>query len=181
MTCQRPVSSLYQKNPVQIQTNPHKGKRRSLIDDVTMLPRFTSQLCLYYQISCNAGGYSTKIWYSVFLITISGARKKIKSSLYSRYYAEACNKWRYPSLPLNAWTTQLRRNVAAARRTYDSDFLNNRWFRRERSNASLHTNASIITRLSICFWHVLFAYVVIILAIMLHITTTMWWCTSPSQ
>ena len=28
------------------------------------------------------------------------AQQKIKSSLYSRYYAEACNEWRGPSLPL---------------------------------------------------------------------------------
>ena len=34
------------------------------------------------------------------------------SSLYSRYYAEACNEWRRPSPRLSAWTTQLRRNVA---------------------------------------------------------------------
>ena len=38
---------------------------------------------------------------------------KIKSSLYSRYYAEACNEWRGSSLRLSAWATQLRRNVAA--------------------------------------------------------------------
>ena len=39
--------------------------------------------------------------------------KKIKSSLYSRYYAEACNEWRGPSPQLSAWASQLRRNVAA--------------------------------------------------------------------
>ena len=37
---------------------------------------------------------------------------KIESTLYSRYYAEAC-KWRGPSPQLSAWATQLRRNVAA--------------------------------------------------------------------
>ena len=37
---------------------------------------------------------------------------KIKSSLYSPYYAEACNEWRGPSPQLSAWATQLRRNVA---------------------------------------------------------------------
>ena len=37
---------------------------------------------------------------------------KIKSSLYSPYYAEACNEWRGPSPRLSAWATQLRRNVA---------------------------------------------------------------------
>ena len=37
---------------------------------------------------------------------------KIKSSLYPRYYAEACNEWRCPSPQLSAWATQLRRNVA---------------------------------------------------------------------
>ena len=39
--------------------------------------------------------------------------KKIKPSLYSRYYAEACNEWRDPSPQLSAWATQLRRSVAA--------------------------------------------------------------------
>ena len=39
-------------------------------------------------------------------------RKKV-SSLYSQFYIEACNDQRGPSLPLSAWTTQLRRNIAA--------------------------------------------------------------------
>ena len=37
----------------------------------------------------------------------------IKSSLYSRYYVEACNEWRDPSPRLSVWTTQLGRNIAA--------------------------------------------------------------------
>ena len=37
---------------------------------------------------------------------------QIKSSLYSPYYAEACNELRGPSPRLSAWATQLRRNVA---------------------------------------------------------------------
>ena len=37
---------------------------------------------------------------------------QIKSSLYSRYYAKACNELRGPSPRLSAWATQLRRNVA---------------------------------------------------------------------
>ena len=36
---------------------------------------------------------------------------KIKSSLYSRYYAEACNELRGPSPQFSAWATQLRRNI----------------------------------------------------------------------
>ena len=39
--------------------------------------------------------------------------KKQKTSLYSRYYAQACNERRGPSPRLSAWTTQLRRNIAA--------------------------------------------------------------------
>ena len=38
---------------------------------------------------------------------------QIKSSLYSPYYAEACNEWRGPFPPRSVWATQLRRNVAA--------------------------------------------------------------------
>ena len=38
---------------------------------------------------------------------------KIKSSLYSPYYAEACNELRGPPPRLSAWAAQLRRNVAA--------------------------------------------------------------------
>ena len=41
-------------------------------------------------------------------------KSKIKSSLYSPYYAEACNELRGPSPRLSAWATQLRRNVATA-------------------------------------------------------------------
>ena len=37
---------------------------------------------------------------------------KIKSSLYSPYYAEACNKLQGPSPRLSAWAAQLRRIVA---------------------------------------------------------------------
>ena len=42
----------------------------------------------------------------------SAQLNQIKSSLYSSYYAEACNEWRGPSQRLGAWATQLRRNVA---------------------------------------------------------------------
>ena len=38
--------------------------------------------------------------------------RKIKSSLYSRYYAKACNPRRGPSPRLSVWAPQLRRNVA---------------------------------------------------------------------
>ena len=45
-------------------------------------------------------------------VTLSNLSKKIKSSLYSPCYAEACNELRGPSPRLSAWATQLRRNVA---------------------------------------------------------------------
>ena len=38
--------------------------------------------------------------------------KKIKSSLYSRYNAQACNEWWGPSTRLSVWATQLRLNIA---------------------------------------------------------------------
>ena len=40
------------------------------------------------------------------------AAQTIKSSLYSPYYAQACNEWRGPSPRLSAWATRLRTNVA---------------------------------------------------------------------
>ena len=40
------------------------------------------------------------------------AAQKIISSLYSPYYAQACNEWRGPPPRLSAWATQLRTNVA---------------------------------------------------------------------
>ena len=40
------------------------------------------------------------------------AKNQIKSSLYSPYYAEACNELRGPSPRLSAWATQFRRNIA---------------------------------------------------------------------
>ena len=47
---------------------------------------------------------------AIFILNIN--QIKIKSSLYSPYYAEACNELRGPSPRLSAWATQLRRNVA---------------------------------------------------------------------
>ena len=44
--------------------------------------------------------------------TLLNNQNQIKSSLYSPYYAEACNELRGPSPRLSAWATQLRRNVA---------------------------------------------------------------------
>ena len=41
-------------------------------------------------------------------VTKQALNQKIKSSLYSRCYAEACNEWRDPSPQLSAWATQLR-------------------------------------------------------------------------
>ena len=46
-------------------------------------------------------------------IIVTGIKYHIQSSLYSRYYAEACEEWRGPSPRLSAWATQLQRNVAA--------------------------------------------------------------------
>ena len=40
------------------------------------------------------------------------AAQKIKSSLYSPYYAQACNEWQSPPPRRSAWPTQLRTNVA---------------------------------------------------------------------
>ena len=45
--------------------------------------------------------------YSVYWKKPTPYRKK--SSLYSRYYAKACNQWRDPSPRLSAWTTLLRK------------------------------------------------------------------------
>ena len=44
--------------------------------------------------------------------TSNQIKNQIKSSLYSPYYAGACNELRGPSPRLSAWATQLRRNVA---------------------------------------------------------------------
>ena len=48
---------------------------------------------------------------------------QIKSSLYSPYYAKACNELRGPSPRLSAWASQLLRNVAtvASRWRYCAD------------------------------------------------------------
>ena len=48
----------------------------------------------------------------LFRINYYDIIKKIEPSLYSRYYAKACNEWWGPSPRLSTWTTQLRRNVA---------------------------------------------------------------------
>ena len=61
---------------------------------------------LFFQKVCQASGVSADPAEKL-------QKSKIKSSLYSLYYAEACNEWRGPSPRLSAWATQLRRNVAA--------------------------------------------------------------------
>ena len=43
----------------------------------------------------------------------SSKKNQILIAAYPRYYAATCNEWRGPSPRLSAWTTQLRRNVAA--------------------------------------------------------------------
>ena len=48
--------------------------------------------------------------YSTMLLITN--QNQIKSSLYSPYYAEACNELRGPSPRLSAWATQLRRSAA---------------------------------------------------------------------
>ena len=46
------------------------------------------------------------------MICFHSNQNQIKSSLYSPYYAEACNELRGPFPRLSAWAAQLRRNVA---------------------------------------------------------------------
>ena len=57
--------------------------------------------------------FRSKIYSRLIVILIGIIINQIKSSLYSLYYAEACNEWRGPSPRLSAWATQLRRNVSA--------------------------------------------------------------------
>ena len=50
----------------------------------------------------------------IFTVTffVVFVKRKIKSSLHSQNYEEACNERRGPSARLSAWVTQLRRNAA---------------------------------------------------------------------
>ena len=58
-----------------------------------------------------------------------GFKYKIRSSLYLRYHAEACNEWRGPSPRRSAWAAQLRKDVAMVRAVGDtvSDSSNSRF------------------------------------------------------
>ena len=60
--------------------------------------RYVIFQCIYIETAC--------LSYPIFF------KINIKSSLYSPYYAEACNELRGPSPRLSAWATQHRRNVA---------------------------------------------------------------------
>ena len=75
---------------------------------------FTSSLVLlnYASYRRRAARIFFKSYYYLLILLILNS-SKIKSLLYSRYYAEACNEWRGPSPRLSAWTTQPRRIVAA--------------------------------------------------------------------
>ena len=60
-----------------------------------------------------APGFNRKLEHLILHLNCTERIKsKIKSSLYSPYYAEACNELRGPFPRLSAWATQLRRNVA---------------------------------------------------------------------
>ena len=54
-----------------------------------------------------------KRWSVYFSYFLWFSLSKIKSSLYSHYYTEACNEWRDPFPLLCVWATQLWRNVSA--------------------------------------------------------------------
>ena len=56
--------------------------------------------------------YCTAFTRNVHADGTDAKQNQIKSSLYSPYYAEACNELRGPSPRLSAWATQLRGNVA---------------------------------------------------------------------
>ena len=60
--------------------------------------------------------YSKKWQIEIFLrlckLSLALSSTSNKPSLYSPYYAEACNELRGPSPRLSTWVTQLRRNVA---------------------------------------------------------------------
>ena len=63
-------------------------------------------------IFCEGGVVTQSLKTTALMCTLMGDIAKLKSSLYSPYYAEACNELRGPSPRLSAWATQLRRNVA---------------------------------------------------------------------
>ena len=71
-----------------------------------------SEKILAPNLSCDLWEY---LWLVIFMICqkYSAVITKIKSSLCSWYYVEACSEWRGPSPRLSAWVTQLRRNIAA--------------------------------------------------------------------
>ena len=56
--------------------------------------------------------FSDKEWVYKGHYLLPSFQNQIKSSLYSRYYAEVCDELRGPSPRLSAKATQLRRNVA---------------------------------------------------------------------
>ena len=64
----------------------------------------------YHLAACHGGAGKSCCTFPRLLLH---RKKKIKSSLYSRLYAETCNEWWSPSPWLSTWTTQLRRNIAA--------------------------------------------------------------------
>ena len=99
------------------------SKRPVLRLTVTPLSSFSCIRSMFYTFSVEPVSLSCNLFVTklamVRLFVIFQSQKiqdlptnQIKSSLYSPYYAEACNELRSPSPRLSAWATQLRRNVA---------------------------------------------------------------------
>ena len=85
-----------------------KIKSRNPIFEFRNLGKMKNQ----YRIFTQALLFKAMQWIVLQLIVHLTSQIKIKSSLYSPYYAEACNELRGPSPRLSAWAAQLRRNVA---------------------------------------------------------------------
>ena len=65
-------------------------------------PKFCAKNCISADVMTFSLFWSSSIF-----------QNQTKSSLYSQYYAKACNEWRGPSPQNSAWATELRRNMAA--------------------------------------------------------------------
>ena len=91
----------------------HERQTKSKTKSNFYLPKFSTRRC-----QRSSKYHEVKIWNSLSPELRNQSFKsfkiksKIKSSLYSPYYAEACNELRGPFPRLSAWATQLRRNVA---------------------------------------------------------------------